>query len=461
MISLGYLYMWTSPGYTPLSAWGMISMFSAKVHAARSVSLLLMILTAAFLVHGCSDEITPPVDNIPSSITGALVHATECKENLYGIDAGSMVTLDCVTWDWDGSDTLRVTHVNAGLNCCPGTIVGLVDIDGSDITIEETEGDDAMMCHCLCLYDLYYEISGISGGVITITINEQYIADDAEPLVATIDLNAEAQGSLCLFRGTYPWGSEQPGEDPVGTIDDYSGCKDLTGTADFPGPFSADSACVIVYTMPAENAIRIFHVNTAYNCCVEALDGDFEFGEGQITITGREYPPGGLCDCICLYDVTYTVSNLEPGIYTISFVEPYLPPDQEQLTITVDLTQEGCWTSCVPREGYPWDEGLDEASDLGKLKALYDKIVEYIGTPYCDGGECRYIGVGSKPCGGPWGYLIYSTGTVNEDHLRILVDVHAAFENYMNFKYGYNSDCSVPNPPVLECRDGICREARK
>ena len=57
--------------------------------------------------------------------------------------------------------------------------------------------------------------------------------------------------------------------------------------------------------------------------------------------------------------------------------------------------------------------------------------------------------------------MIYSTGTVNEDFLQILVDVHAAFENYMNFKYGYSSDCSVPTPPVVECRDGICREARK
>jgi len=439
----------------------MVEMFPARINTVRSASLLIIILAAAFLVHGCSDEITPPVDNVPSSISGTLVHATECKENLYGIDAGSMVNLDCVTWDWDGSDTLKVTHVNAALNCCPGTIVGLVDINGSNITIEETEGDDAPMCHCLCLYDLYYEISGITGGVVTITLIEPYIADYADPFTVTVDLDEEPEGSLCLYRGTYPWGSEQPGEDPVGTIDDYSGCKDLAGTADFPGPFSADSACVVVFTMPAENAIRIFHINTAYNCCVDALDGDFEFDEGLITITGREYPPGGLCDCVCLYDVTYSVSNLEPGAYTIRFVEPYLPPDQEQLEITVDLTQEGRWTSCVPREGYPWDDGFDEASDRGKLDALYDEIVEYIGTPYCDAGECRYIAVGSKPCGGPWGYLIYSTGNVNEAYLQILVDVHAAFENYMNFKYGYSSDCSVPKPPVVECRNGICREARK
>jgi hypothetical protein len=317
------------------------------------------------------------------------------------------------------------------------------------------------MCRCLCLYDLSYEISGIEGGTLWIRFIEKYVTGDAEPLEVTIDLDAEPQGSICLFRNTYPWGTEQPGDDPVGTIDDYSGCKDLTGTADFPGPFSADSSCVVVYTDPAESAMHIFHINTAYNCCVEALDAEFEFSEGLITISGMEHPPGGLCDCICLYDVTYSIRNLDPGIYTIRFAEPYLSPGQEQLEITVDLSVAGSCSRCVYREDDPWGEKSGEELDRMRLDKLFEKIVEYIGTPYCGIGSCRYIGYGAKPCGGPWGYLIYSTDTVDEEFLRLLVAAHAAFENYMNFKYGYSSDCSVPNIPVLECRDGVCREARR
>jgi hypothetical protein len=416
-------------------------------------------VSVLLLPAGCGDEITPTEGDPPTEVTGTLVHTTGCKENIYGLAAPTV--LDCVSWDWDGSGTLALVHVNAALNCCPGTIVGLVDIDGGNITIEETEGDDAIMCHCLCLYDITYEISGIEGEEITITIVEQYLPEGAEVLAVTIDLAEEPEGSRCLQRTSYPWGAGFSGEEPAGTIDDYSGCKELTGTTESTLPFSADSSCIVVYTMPADSSLRIFHINTAYNCCVDALDGGFEFGEGTITITGREHPPGGLCDCICLYDVSYTIHNLDPGPWTITFVEPYLPPGQEQLEITVDLSQAGSWTQCVHREGYPWGVTTSEEDDRAKLKELADAIIAYIGTPYCSGSDdCRYIGVGSKPCGGPWSYLIYSASTVDIDHLETLVRIHASFEEYMNIKYGYASTCDVPIPPLLECHDGICQAVR-
>ncbi len=434
-----------------------------------------MILSASLLAYSCSDDITPPGDDVPTHVSGMLVQTTGCKENIYGLgDLAAPAVFDCITWDWDGSDTLSVVHTNAGLNCCPGTIVGHVHAIYYEATVEgpheahlagfeitETEGDDAIMCHCLCLYDLTYAITGIEGGVLWIRFIEPYLPEGAEPLYITIDLDAEPTGTHCVQRDTYPWGLGYSGEEPAGTIDDYSGCKELTGTSEFPLPFSVDSSCVVVYTMPADNTLRIFHINTAYNCCVDALDGEFEFSEGLITITGKEYPPGGLCDCICLYDVTYSIHNLDPGVYTIRFVEPYLPAGQEQLEITVDLTQEGCWTHCVPREGYPWGGYASEEDDQARLKELFDEIVEYIGTPYCSGEEdCRYIGWGAKPCGGPWNYLVYSASTVDIDHLESLISAHYAFEDYMNMKYGYASTCDVPTPPNLECHEGICRAAR-
>ena len=439
----------------------MITMFPDKSRAFRFISISIAILSVALLAHSCSDEITPPGDRVPAYIAGTLVLTTECKEDIYGLGPAFTSDLDCITWDWDGSDTLSFIHINAGLNCCPGTIVGLVSVDGSNITIEESEGDDALLCYCLCLYDLQYEMSGISGGEITITFIEPYLPEGAEILTVTIDLESDPTGTHCVQRDTYPWNTGHSGDDPVGTIDDYTGCKELTGTSDFPLPFSPDSSCVVVYTMPDENTLRIYHINTAYNCCVDALGAEFEFGEGLITITGKEYPPGGFCDCVCLYDVTYSIYNLEPGIYTIRFVEPYHPVGQEQLEITVDMAQEGSWAHCVPREGYPWNEDTSEEEDQARLDEMFDGIVAYIGTPYCSGEEdCRYIGVGSKPCGGPWMYLIYSAPTVDIDYLESLVNAHAIFEDYMNMKYGYNSTCDVPTPPVLECHEGICRAAQ-
>ena len=250
----------------------MITMFPDKSRAFRFVSISIAILSVALLAHSCSDEITPPGDRVPSHIAGTLVQTTGCKEDVYGLGGVLTTDSDCIWWDWDGSDILSVVHINAGLNCCPGTIVGLVSVNGSDVTIEESEGDDALLCHCLCLYDLSYEISSVSGGEITITFVEPYIPEGAEILTVTIDLDAEPTGTHCVHRDTYPWGTEYSGEEPVGTIDDYSGCKDLAGTSDFPLPFSPDSSWVVVYTMPAENTLNIYQINTAYNCCVDALD---------------------------------------------------------------------------------------------------------------------------------------------------------------------------------------------
>jgi hypothetical protein len=427
---------------------------------ARLIFFPAIMLCASLLAYGCSEEITPTGGGAPLEISGSLIHTTGCKDYIYGSSPGSPAVLDCVFWEWDGYDTLSVVHVDAALNCCPGTIVGEVTLDGSDIFIYEDDGEDAPMCRCLCLYDLVYEVWGVSGGIVNIRFHEKYVGEGAEPLNVTIDLEAEPTGTRCVQRNVYPWGSIYSGA-ADGTIDDYSGCKDVTGTYDDTGPFSADTSCVTVYKLGIDNSLKIYHTNTAYNCCVEALDAGFAFDEGLVTITGREYPPGGLCDCICLYDVAYSIYNLEPGVYTLRFVEPYLPEGQQVLEVTVDMAEDGPWTSCASREGYPWNIETSEEQDLAKLKEMYDDIVEYIGTPYCGGeDDCRCIGVGAKPCGGPWAYLIYSASTLDEEHLRDLVDAHAAFETYMNFKYALASTCEVPAVPILECHDGICRAAR-
>jgi hypothetical protein len=440
--------------------------------AARAALLPGVLLILALLPAGCGDELTPPAGDPPvSGISGTLAGTIGCKDNLYGMQPGSIANLDCVSWEWDGADTLRVVHVNAALNCCPGTIAGTVvpiyydemdpyaekQLVGFNIT--ENEGDDAIMCRCLCLYDLSYDLTGITGGTIFLRFYEKYIGQGAEPLYAVMDLDSEPVGSACVFRDMYPWGTEQTGDDPVGTIDYNSGCKVFDANSPDYIPGSADSACALVITDPSSGTMHITLQNTAYNCCVDAIDAEFGFDGNLITITGREHPQGGLCDCICLYDVSYTVSNLAPAVFTITFVEPYLLPGQEPLEIEVDMSVEGAWSACAYRSGYPWGEETDEEADKQRLAVLYRNIVEYIGTPSCHGNDCRYIGVGSKPCGGPWHYMVYSASTVNEEYLRALVEIHAAFENYMNYKYGYCSDCSVPVPPVVECRNGVCREA--
>ena len=66
------------------------------------------------------------------------------------------------------------------------------------------------------------------------------------------------------------------------------------------------------------------------------------------------------------------------------------------------------------------------------------------------------MGLGSKPCGGPWEYLVYSASSTDSTALAERLTAYNAFEAGMNQRYEYFSDCSVPNEPVLAYRDGRC-----
>jgi uncharacterized protein YceK len=102
-----------------------------------------------------------------------------------------------------------------------------------------------------------------------------------------------------------------------------------------------------------------------------------------------------------------------------------------------------------------------EAEDKEKLHQMRTSILQLIGEPTCTSvGQCRYIPFGSKPCGGPWEYLIYSIAHTDPVLLATRVTEYNRFEDYMNQKYGYFSDCYVPPPPILGCLDGKCINLR-
>lgn len=69
---------------------------------------------------------------------------------------------------------------------------------------------------------------------------------------------------------------------------------------------------------------------------------------------------------------------------------------------------------------------------------------------------CKYIAFGSKACGGPWNYLVYST-SINTENLEDLVENYNQQESDFNTKWGIVSDCSVNNPPMsLTCENNTC-----
>lgn len=91
---------------------------------------------------------------------------------------------------------------------------------------------------------------------------------------------------------------------------------------------------------------------------------------------------------------------------------------------------------------------------IAEIEALIEK-----GSCTSD-GECKFIAYGSKACGGPQGYFVYSSN-VDEEKLMGLVEKHTRSEALYNQQKGIMSDCSiVPEPQAIKCQNGNCIEVQ-
>ncbi len=98
--------------------------------------------------------------------------------------------------------------------------------------------------------------------------------------------------------------------------------------------------------------------------------------------------------------------------------------------------------------------GGTSEDDLAKLEA---EILELIGEATASEVKfCKTIAFGSKPCGGPWRYLVYSTQTTDTTLLRDKVDRYNRLQAQRNSEQGLISDCSLPIEPPTGIVDGRC-----
>ena len=100
--------------------------------------------------------------------------------------------------------------------------------------------------------------------------------------------------------------------------------------------------------------------------------------------------------------------------------------------------------------------------DGDRLDRMHAEILEETDAADCnDSTQCRYIALGSKPCGGPWEYLIYCAAEMDTAELEQLVEEYNQYEDELNRKYGRVSDCSVPPEPQLGFLGGYCVDLRE
>lgn len=93
-------------------------------------------------------------------------------------------------------------------------------------------------------------------------------------------------------------------------------------------------------------------------------------------------------------------------------------------------------------------------------RRLQRQISEEVGVPVADSvQQCRTIAFGSKPCGGPWQYLVYSTAVSDSTRLRSLVSRYNVLEEDFNRRTGRASDCAFVMRPDTALVDGVCTAA--
>lgn len=100
---------------------------------------------------------------------------------------------------------------------------------------------------------------------------------------------------------------------------------------------------------------------------------------------------------------------------------------------------------------------LTQENDKQVLISFKKEIEDLAATSVCnENTECKFIAFGSKPCGGPWSYLIYST-SIDVEKLENMVATYNTNEADFNEKWGVVSDCSAALPPTsINCENNSC-----
>ncbi len=86
----------------------------------------------------------------------------------------------------------------------------------------------------------------------------------------------------------------------------YFGCKETKSIR-----ASLHGEEYIEYKAVADGYLHIKHVNAVFNCCPDTIRADVSMEDNIITVVESETDP--ICDCICDYDLEYTLGPLTPN----------------------------------------------------------------------------------------------------------------------------------------------------
>lgn len=104
------------------------------------------------------------------------------------------------------------------------------------------------------------------------------------------------------------------------------------------------------------------------------------------------------------------------------------------------------------------EQQLPAAVGSSELQAMYQDIVQLVGQAKASSvAQCRVVGLGAKPCGGPQSYLVYSAEQGNETELLAKVARYNLLVQQHNQQLELMSDCAVVPKPGVVLVDGVCQ----
>jgi hypothetical protein len=110
-------------------------------------------------------------------------------------------------------------------------------------------------------------------------------------------------------------------------------------------------------------------------------------------------------------------------------------------------------------QSFQCSDSEDSSGDITavQLETKKQEIQNYINGFSCSESlGCGFIAFGSKPCGGPRTYLLFSN-SVNLVKLQEMVKTYNEMDELYNIQTGAVSDCMFVLPPTeVKCVNGMC-----
>jgi len=197
------------------------------------------------------------------------------------------------------------------------------------------------------------EMEAINISDITYLVSYCFGSGPAPECLDEGDVNSDENGSINIsditFLVSYCYGSgAEPLPCPGVVILSADDCKSFSETA--LEDIKPNQDC-IEYSYDGESTLHLKHINTGFNCCPRIKKNVRV--EGNVIII-EEIEIEGLCDCLCLFDLDYDVTNITPGEYIITVEEPLVQKGDVTLEFAVNLTTNPTGIFCVERNYYPW-----------------------------------------------------------------------------------------------------------